>query len=116
MHIRRVRQTEDDAAAIWRIIEPIVRAGDTHALPSGMTRADALAYWLAPVHEVFVAEDESGLVGTYYLRANQQGGRRPCRQLRLHDRAVGRRAGRGPRHVRPFARPRPRPQVPRHAI
>jgi GNAT superfamily N-acetyltransferase len=52
MQIRRVRQTEDDAAAIWRIIEPIVRAGDTHALPSGMTRADALAYWLAPVHEV----------------------------------------------------------------
>ena len=39
-----------------------------------MTRADALAYWLAPAHEVFVAEDESGLVGTYYLRANQQGG------------------------------------------
>jgi ribosomal protein S18 acetylase RimI-like enzyme len=39
-----------------------------------MTREDALAYWSAPGHTVFVAEGDDGVVGTYYLRANQLGG------------------------------------------
>lgn len=63
-----------DTDAIWRILEPTIRAGETYALPSDMTRDAALAYWHAPAHEVFVAEDEGTVVGTYYLRANQSGG------------------------------------------
>ncbi len=39
-----------------------------------MTREDALAYWTGPDRETFVAEDDGRIVGTYYLRANQQGG------------------------------------------
>ena len=39
-----------------------------------MPREEALAYWLSPAHEVFVAEDESGIVGTYYLRENPEAG------------------------------------------
>ena len=40
-----------------------------------MTERDALAYWLAPDRETFVAEDESGaILGTYYIRPNQAGG------------------------------------------
>lgn len=39
-----------------------------------MTRAEALAYWRSPEHEVFVAEENSQTLGTYYLRANQLGG------------------------------------------
>ena len=40
-----------------------------------MSETDALAYWLAPDKETFVAEDESGaILGTYYLRRNQAGG------------------------------------------
>ena len=70
-----VRPAEDrDAAAIWRILEPIVRAGETYTLPRDMTRDAALAYWRAPAHEVFVAEEEGAVVGTYYLRTNQMGG------------------------------------------
>jgi ribosomal protein S18 acetylase RimI-like enzyme len=69
-----VRPAEDrDADAIWRILEPIIRAGETYTLPRDMSREDALAYWRAPSHEVFVA-DEGDIVGTYYLRANQMGG------------------------------------------
>jgi ribosomal protein S18 acetylase RimI-like enzyme len=63
-----------DAAAIWRILEPVIRAGETYPLPRDMTREDALAYWLAPGHDVFVACHGDELVGTYYLRANQAGG------------------------------------------
>jgi ribosomal protein S18 acetylase RimI-like enzyme len=39
-----------------------------------MSRDDALAYWISPQHEVFVAVEDGAVVGTYCLRANQQGG------------------------------------------
>jgi ribosomal protein S18 acetylase RimI-like enzyme len=63
-----------DDAAIWRVLEPIVRAGETLMLPRGLPEQETLAYWRAPPHEVFVAEQDGAVVGTYYLRANQQGG------------------------------------------
>jgi GNAT superfamily N-acetyltransferase len=39
-----------------------------------MGRRKALAFWFAPSHEVFVAEDSGHAVGTYFLRPNQTGG------------------------------------------
>jgi len=63
-----------DADAIWAILGPTIRAGETYALPRDMTREAAIAYWLAPAHRVFVAQDGDVVVGTYCLRANQQGG------------------------------------------
>jgi ribosomal protein S18 acetylase RimI-like enzyme len=76
MRIRPAEPYDDDA--IWGIIRPTIRAGETYALPRDMSRADALSYWKSPGHEVFVAEhgDEgvSVVLGTYYMRANQQGG------------------------------------------
>src|SRR5262245_17157001 len=63
-----------DASAIWHILEPMIRAGETYPLPRTMTRGEALAYWFEAGHDVFVAEDEGVVVGTYFLRANQQGG------------------------------------------
>jgi ribosomal protein S18 acetylase RimI-like enzyme len=65
--------TPADAAAIWAILEPTLRAGETYTLPQEMTREAALAWWHAPAHEVFVADENGALVGTYFLRANQQG-------------------------------------------
>lgn len=46
----------DDADAVWAILGPVIRAGETYALPQDMTREDALAYWFSPGHEVFVAD------------------------------------------------------------
>ena len=66
--------TAKDNDGIWEILEPVLRAGETYTLPREMNREDALAYWFSPGHEVFVAEDEGSVVGTYYLRANQRGG------------------------------------------
>lgn len=63
-----------DAGAIWRVIEPILRAGETYTLPRDLAEREALAYWLSPEREVFVAEDRGQVLGTYYLRANQKGG------------------------------------------
>ena len=63
-----------DADAVWKILEPTIRAGETYTLPRGFTREQALAYWYAPHHETFVAEEDGTILGSYYLRANQQGG------------------------------------------
>jgi L-amino acid N-acyltransferase YncA len=66
--------TLEDSDAIWAILEPVLRAGETYTLPREMSREDALAYWFAPGHEVFVAEEDGAIAGSYLLRANQQGG------------------------------------------
>lgn len=70
-----IRDARDgDEAAIWRILEPIIRDGSTYALPPTMCEQAALQYWRAPTHEVFVAESKGEVVGTYYMRPNQAGG------------------------------------------
>ena len=66
--------TADDSAAIWSIIGPAIRAGETYALDPEMSAEDVLAYWLGPDRETFVAEENGKTIGTYYLRANQAGG------------------------------------------
>ncbi len=63
-----------DSDAIWAIMEPIIRAGETYTLPRDMDKERALAYWLSAEREVFVAEDNGDIVGTYCLQANQKGG------------------------------------------
>ena len=63
-----------DADAIWEIIEPTIRAGETYALPRDMSREQAVAHWFAPENEVFVARENGEVVGTYFLHANQKGG------------------------------------------
>jgi ribosomal protein S18 acetylase RimI-like enzyme len=68
-----------DSSAIWRVIEPTIRAGETWTLPPDLSEADALAYWFSPAHEVFVAEspgeieNRGEILGSYYLRPNQPG-------------------------------------------
>lgn len=72
MLIRQSEPRDDDA--IWRILEPAFRAGETYPVPRDISRTDALAYWHTPGHAVFVAEDAGTVVGTYYMRANNRGG------------------------------------------
>jgi len=102
-----------DHDAIWSILEPVIRAGETYALPREMSRAEALAYWTGADRETFVAESGPKILGTYYLRANQAGGgrhiancgyvthsaatgrgvaRQMCERSLLHARAQGYRA------------------------
>lgn len=73
----RIRAAEPgDWPAIWAILEPTIRTGETYALDRDMGEDAARAYWLADAHEAFVAEDGGQVLGTYYLRANQAGGGR----------------------------------------
>jgi ribosomal protein S18 acetylase RimI-like enzyme len=66
--------TPDDAAAIWAVLEPVIRAGETFALPRDMTPEAAVAFWMAPGSDVFVTQEAGAIVGTYYLRPNHRGG------------------------------------------
>jgi hypothetical protein len=36
--------SERDRCSIWRIMEPVIRAGETYALPRDMDRAEALGH------------------------------------------------------------------------
>lgn len=63
-----------DYAAVWRILEPVIRSGETYSLPRDMGEAEALRFWFGSTHEVFVAEQGGEVVGTYFLRPNQGGG------------------------------------------
>lgn len=63
-----------DREGVWAILEPVIRAGETYALPRDMTKEEALAYWLGPEREPFVAEADGAILGISYIRANQAGG------------------------------------------
>jgi len=65
--------TDADHDAIWAILEPMIRRGDTYTLPRDMSREQALEYWFSPEKEVFVWEENSAVLGTYFLKPNQQG-------------------------------------------
>ncbi|MBD3679793.1 MAG: GNAT family N-acetyltransferase [Rhodobacteraceae bacterium] len=64
----------EDADAIWAILEPIFRAGDTYTIDPDIPRNAALAYWMGASHGCFVATVEGRVLGTYYLKRNQAGG------------------------------------------
>jgi ribosomal protein S18 acetylase RimI-like enzyme len=65
-----------DADAIWAIIAPTIRAGETYALDRDLNKSAALDYWTGSDRKTFVAEEDGAILGTYYLRPNQHGGGR----------------------------------------
>jgi ribosomal protein S18 acetylase RimI-like enzyme len=68
------RAGPDDGPALWAILEPVIRAGETYALPRDMGADAALDYWLSAEKQTFIAERDGIALGTYYLRPNQPGG------------------------------------------
>ena len=70
-----VRPARDrDADAIWSIIGPTIRAGETYAYDPAITEAEAQRVWIELPAAIYVAVDEAGmLLGTYYIKPNQPG-------------------------------------------
>jgi hypothetical protein len=54
-----------DDGAIWSIIGPCIRAGETCTLLREMTAMDGLRYWTGSDRETFVAEEDGNILGTY---------------------------------------------------
>ncbi len=67
-------QTDKDWPAIWRILEPVFRAGETYAVEPNISEADALELWIGRPAATYVAVDENGsIAGTYFIKPNQSG-------------------------------------------
>ena len=63
-----------DWAAVWRIIEPVFRAGETYAFAPDISEAEARQVWIEAPMATFVALDEhEDMLGTCYIKPNQQG-------------------------------------------
>ena len=60
-----------DWPAVWALLEPVFRAGETFPHDPAITEAEAQLAWVEQSQAVMVAVDASGaVVGTYYLRPN----------------------------------------------
>jgi ribosomal protein S18 acetylase RimI-like enzyme len=66
--------TDADRPAVLAIVAPTLAAGETYATARDLTDTQVLDYWFEPAHEVFVAETDGVILGTYYLMANRRGG------------------------------------------
>ena len=60
-----------DWPAVWALLEPVFRAGETFPHDPATTEAEARVAWVDQSQAVMVAVDPAGaVVGTYYLRPN----------------------------------------------
>jgi L-amino acid N-acyltransferase YncA len=64
---------ENDFEAIWPIFHNIVKAGDTYAYASDTTKEQAKNIWLQAPRKTYVFEEAGNILGTYYIKTNQQG-------------------------------------------
>ncbi len=71
----RMRLARDgDFDALWPILRDVIRAGETYAIDPGLSRGRVQELWMRTPRATFVAETPEGIVGTYYIKTNQQGG------------------------------------------
>jgi L-amino acid N-acyltransferase YncA len=66
--------TDSDRDAIWEIFRGVIAAGETYPIDPGIPREQALAYWFKHDANVYVAEDNGKIVGSYTLHQNQSAG------------------------------------------
>lgn len=62
-----------DHDAIWSILMPVYRAGETYCIPTDITREDALADWLAAPFTAFAAELDGEVLGISHVGMNRPG-------------------------------------------
>ncbi len=68
-----------DWPALWPIFEEIVRARDTYAYRADTDKTTAEALWMTKPDRTFVFEHDGIILGTYYLKTNQEGpGKHVC--------------------------------------
>lgn len=70
-----IRRLQDaDWPAVWTILEPVFRAGDTYAFPTDIDEDAAYAAWVAVPTATHVAVARDGeILGTYYMKPNHPG-------------------------------------------
>ena len=65
---------ESDWPALWEIIEPVFRAGETYVFSPEITEKETYQAWIEIPAATFVAVNtDAKLLGTYYIKPNQPG-------------------------------------------
>jgi len=63
-----------DWPAVWSILEPVFRSGETYAYPPEISRDEAYQAWIEYPLATFVAHEANGpILGTYFIKPNQPG-------------------------------------------
>jgi GNAT superfamily N-acetyltransferase len=65
--------TNEDEEALWGILEPMVRKGGTYVFSLDKSKESLMGYWMGADKFTFVVERGGELLGTFYLKANQEG-------------------------------------------
>jgi len=62
-----------DWEAVWSLLQPIFRAGETYVFAPDITESEAQRIWTELPKATFVATLDGEVVGTYFLKPNQPG-------------------------------------------
>ncbi len=71
MNIREA--TNADFDQIWSIFHEIVAAGETYAYRRDTNKAQAKSIWLDYPRKTYVFEEDGIILGTYFIKTNQDG-------------------------------------------
>jgi L-amino acid N-acyltransferase YncA len=66
--------TKNDFNEIWPIFKEVMSKGEAYAYPTEFTEDQAMQKWFEIPLKTFVFEKNGKILGTYYIRPNQQGG------------------------------------------
>lgn len=69
MIIRLANQTDHEA--VWHIISNVISTGNTYVFAPDSSKEKMLNYWFAEDKRTYVAEENSEILGTFYLKENQ---------------------------------------------
>ena len=63
---------EDDWPAVWNIMQPVIRSGESYPYAMDMNSDGGRHMWIELTDAAYVAQDDSGqILGTYYIKPNQ---------------------------------------------
>ena len=65
--------TKEDKKGIWKILKPVIRKGGTYVFSLDKSKESMMGYWMGADKTTFVVERGGELVGTFYLKSNQEG-------------------------------------------
>lgn len=63
--------TEAHWPAVWGIIEPVFRAGETYPYAMDISEAEAKEKWINQPKATYVATKNGEVLGTFYIKPNQ---------------------------------------------
>lgn len=68
------KQADSDWPDVWRVLEPVVRAGDSYPIPTDFSEEQTRSFWMMENGYHAVARDDTGaVVGVYYIKPDQGG-------------------------------------------